>query len=115
MGVSPLTCQHEHCASREQDDTDQRNDTLEQHFKLLRVQFAPEVIDKGVNLTQAKHPECSHVFRGLDGLQKQKEREIIHLFVNSCYSNYSYLVTDVQLLTWNPTKEICMERTVPRQ
>lgn len=39
----------------------------------------------------------------------ERKREIIHLFGNSC------LITDVQLLTWNPTKEICMERTVPRQ
>lgn len=76
-----ITCQHEHTTRREQDDTDQRNDTLEQHFKLLCIQFAPEIIDKSVNLTQAKHSECSHVFRGLDGLQEEQERLLIYFDV----------------------------------
>lgn len=74
VGLCPLTCQHENPTRGEQNDPDQRDDALEQHLKLLSIQFAPQVIDKGVNLTQAKHSKSSHVLGGLDRLQWKRKR-----------------------------------------
>lgn len=45
-----LTSQHENSPHREQDEAHQRNYTFKQNFKLLRIKFAAQVIDKSVNL-----------------------------------------------------------------
>lgn len=62
------TCQHENGADGQQDEANEGDDALEQHLKLLGVEFAAQVVDKGVNLAQAEHAEGRHVFRGLNRL-----------------------------------------------
>lgn len=65
---NPLTSQHEDSAHRQQDETHQGDDALEQHLKLLGIEFAAQVVHKGMNLTQAKHTKGRHVLRGLHRL-----------------------------------------------
>lgn len=57
------TCQHQHGPDGEEDEANQGNDTPEEDFKLLRVQLAPKVVYKGVDLTQAEDSKGSHVLR----------------------------------------------------
>lgn len=59
--VNPLTCQHENSAHRQQDEAHQGDDTLEQHLELLGVEFAAQVVHKGMNLAKAKHTKGCHV------------------------------------------------------
>ena len=59
--VNVLTSQHENSAHRQQDEAHQGDDTLEQHFKLLSVEFAAQVVHKCVNLAQAEHTKGCHV------------------------------------------------------
>lgn len=59
--AAALTCQHENSAHRQQEEAHQRNDTLEQHLKLLSIEFAAQVVHKGMYLAQAKHTESCHV------------------------------------------------------
>lgn len=59
--VHLLTSQHENGARRQQDEAHQGDDALEQHLKLLSVEFAAQVVHKGMNLAQAKHTEGCHV------------------------------------------------------
>lgn len=67
-----LTGQHEHSPDGEQHEADEGNDALEEDLELLGVEFAAQVVHKGVNLTQAEDTEGSHVLRGLHGLRKTR-------------------------------------------
>lgn len=59
--VNVLTGQHENSAHRQQNEAHQGDHTLEQHLKLLGIEFAAQVVHKGMNLAQAKHTEGCHV------------------------------------------------------
>ena len=59
--VNPLTGQHENGPHRQHEEAHQGDDALEQHLKLLGIQFAAQVVHKGVDLAQAKHTEGCHV------------------------------------------------------
>lgn len=59
--VATLTCQHENSAHRQQEEAHQGNYALEQHLKLLSIEFAAQIVHKGMNLAQAKHTESCHV------------------------------------------------------
>lgn len=63
-----LTGQHEHGSDGEQHEANQRDDALEEDLELLGVEFAAQVVHEGMDLTQAKHTEGSHVLGGLHGL-----------------------------------------------
>lgn len=73
--LAPPTSQHEHCSHREQDNSHQGDDAFEEELELLGVEFAMQVIHKGVDLAQAEHPESRHVLGGLDGLWGERRRE----------------------------------------
>lgn len=67
-----LTGQHEHSPDGEQHEADEGNDALEEDLELLGVEFAAQVVHKGVNLTQAEDTEGSHVLGGLHRLRKTR-------------------------------------------
>lgn len=59
--MSLPTCQHEESSHGEKDKAYQGNDTSEKNFKLLRVQFAAQVVYKGMDLAETKDPKGCHV------------------------------------------------------
>lgn len=79
----PLTGQHEDGTRRQQDDAHQRDDALEENFKLLSVEFAAQVVDERMDLAQAKHTKGCHVLRGLHWLARENRHMSEKLFVRS--------------------------------
>lgn len=68
-----LTSQHEDSAHRQQNDAHQGDDTLEENFKLLSVEFAAQVVDERMDLAQAKHTKGCHVLGRLHWLRRENK------------------------------------------
>lgn len=51
LDLQSHTCEHKYGSNRQQDESNQGDDTPEEDLKLLGAQFAPQIIHECVDLT----------------------------------------------------------------